>query len=92
MAMACLGVLYRAAFAALAEAHAEHDGAKTLIGELENGSPEYDSYNAKVKVLSEEINMMSRKKRNAAVFSPRPVRPILIWTRWARRCPRARKC
>jgi hypothetical protein len=37
------------------EANVEHDGAKVLIGELEKGSPEDDYYDAKVKVLSEEI-------------------------------------
>src|ERR1700761_7323488 len=37
------------------EANVEHDGAKVLIGELENGSPDDDYYDAKVKVLSEEI-------------------------------------
>ena len=38
------------------EANVEHDGAKTLIAELEAGSPEDEYYDAKVKVLSEEIN------------------------------------
>lgn len=37
------------------EAAVEHDGAKVLIAELEKGSPEDDYYDAKVKVLSEEI-------------------------------------
>ena len=37
------------------EANVEHDGAKVLIGELENGSPDDEYYDAKVKVLSEEI-------------------------------------
>ena len=37
------------------EANVEHDGAKTLIAELEAGSPEDEFYDAKVKVLSEEI-------------------------------------
>jgi hypothetical protein len=37
------------------EAYVEHDGAKVLIGELMEGSPEDDFYDAKVKVLSEEI-------------------------------------
>ena len=40
----------------LDEAYVEHDGAKTLIAELEAGSPEDEYYDAKVKVLSEEIN------------------------------------
>jgi len=37
------------------EAYVEHDGAKTLIAELAAGSPDDDFYDAKVKVLSEEI-------------------------------------
>ncbi len=39
----------------LDEAFVEHDGAKALIAELENGSPDDQYYDAKVKVLSEEI-------------------------------------
>lgn len=39
----------------LDEAYVEHDGAKVLIGELLAGTPEDDFYDAKVKVLSEEI-------------------------------------
>jgi hypothetical protein len=37
------------------EAYVEHDGAKVLIAELMQGSPDDDFYDAKVKVLSEEI-------------------------------------
>lgn len=37
------------------EAYVEHDGAKVLIAELIEGSPDDDFYDAKVKVLSEEI-------------------------------------
>jgi hypothetical protein len=37
------------------EAYVEHDGAKMLIAELMNGSPDEDFYDAKVKVLSEMI-------------------------------------
>ena len=39
----------------LDEAYVEHDGAKMMIGELLAGTPEDDFYDAKVKVLSEEI-------------------------------------
>ncbi len=39
----------------LDEAYVEHDGAKILINDIEAGSPEDDFYDAKVKVLSEEI-------------------------------------
>lgn len=37
------------------EAYVEHDGAKVLIAELMEGSPDDEFYDAKVKVLSEEI-------------------------------------
>lgn len=40
----------------LDEAYVEHDGAKVLINDIEAGSPGDDFYDAKVKVLSEEIN------------------------------------
>lgn len=39
----------------LKEAYVEHDGAKVLINDIEAGGPEDDFYDAKVKVLSEEI-------------------------------------
>ena len=39
----------------LDEAYVEHDGAKLLINDLESGDPRDDFYDAKVKVLSEEI-------------------------------------
>ncbi|WP_070157938.1 hemerythrin domain-containing protein [Sphingobium phenoxybenzoativorans] len=39
----------------LDEAYVEHDGAKVLINDIEAGSPGDDFYDAKVKVLSEEI-------------------------------------
>ncbi|MBG6119908.1 MULTISPECIES: hemerythrin domain-containing protein [unclassified Sphingobium] len=39
----------------LDEAYVEHDGAKVLINDIEAGSPNDDFYDAKVKVLSEEI-------------------------------------
>lgn len=39
----------------LDEAYVEHDGAKVLIGELLAGTPDDKFYDAKVKVLSEEI-------------------------------------
>lgn len=39
----------------LNEAYVGHDGAKILINDIEAGSPEDDFYDAKVKVLSEEI-------------------------------------
>lgn len=39
----------------LKEAYVEHDGAKVLIAEIEAGTPSDDFYDAKVKVLSEQI-------------------------------------
>lgn len=39
----------------LDEAYVEHDGAKVLINDIEAGSPDDAFYDAKVKVLSEEI-------------------------------------
>lgn len=39
----------------LDEAYVEHDGAKMMIGEILAGTPDDDFYDAKVKVLSEEI-------------------------------------
>ena len=39
----------------LDEAYVEHDGAKVLINDLESATPDADFYDAKVKVLSEEI-------------------------------------
>lgn len=39
----------------LKEAYVEHDGAKVLIAEIEAGAPGDEFYDAKVKVLSEQI-------------------------------------
>ena len=39
----------------LKEAYVEHDGAKVLISEIESGGPGDEFYDAKVKVLSEQI-------------------------------------
>ena len=39
----------------LKEAFVEHDGAKVLIAEIANGGPDDEFYDAKVKVLQEEI-------------------------------------
>ena len=51
------------------EAAVEHDGAKVLIAELENGSPDDDYYDAKVKVLSEEIkHHVKEEEKRDGVF------------------------
>jgi len=39
----------------LDEAYVEHDGAKVLVNDIAAASPDADFYDAKVKVLSEEI-------------------------------------
>jgi len=39
----------------LDESYVEHDGAKVLINDIEAASPDEEFYDAKVKVLSEEI-------------------------------------
>lgn len=52
------------------EAHVEHDGAKMLIAELEEGSPDDDFYDAKVKVLSEEIkHHVKEEEQRDGVFA-----------------------
>ncbi|HAD84863.1 MAG TPA: hemerythrin [Brevundimonas sp.] len=55
----------------LNEAYVEHDGAKTLINEIEAASPEDEFYDAKVKVLSEEIahHVEEEEKRVEGMFS-----------------------
>jgi hypothetical protein len=54
----------------LNEAHVEHDGAKVLIAELENGSPDDEYYDAKVKVLSEEIkHHVKEEEKPGGIFS-----------------------
>jgi hypothetical protein len=53
------------------EAYVEHDGAKVLIAEIEAGSPEDEYYEAKVKVLSEQIehHVEEEEKRMEGMFS-----------------------
>jgi hypothetical protein len=55
----------------LEEAQVEHDGAKALIIEVENGSPEDEYFNAKVKVLSENIkhHVQEEEKPNEGIFA-----------------------
>jgi hypothetical protein len=50
------------------EANVEHDGAKTLIAELEAGSPDDDFYDA--KVLSEEIkHHVKEEEKRGGIFT-----------------------
>ncbi len=53
------------------EAYVEHDGAKVLIAEIEAGGPDDEYYDAKVKVLSEQIehHVEEEEKRMEGLFS-----------------------
>ena len=53
------------------EANVEHDGAKTLIAELEAGAPGDEFYDAKVKVLSEMIehHVGEEEQRSEGIFA-----------------------
>lgn len=55
----------------LKEAYVEHDGAKVLIAEIEAGGPDDDYYDAKVKVLSEQIehHVEEEEARMEGIFS-----------------------
>jgi hypothetical protein len=55
----------------LDEAYVEHDGAKLLINDIEKGEPGDDFYDAKVKVLSEEIkhHVHEEEARGEGMFS-----------------------
>ncbi|CAN5116797.1 hemerythrin domain-containing protein [soil metagenome] len=55
----------------LKEAYVEHDGAKVLIAEIEAGDPSDEFYDAKVKVLSEEIehHVEEEEKRVEGMFA-----------------------
>ena len=53
------------------EAYVEHDAAKKLIAELEASAPDEEFYDAKVKVLSEEIehHVEEEEKRAEGMFA-----------------------
>ena len=53
------------------EAYVEHDGAKVMIAELLQSEPGDDFYDAKVKVLSEEIkhHVKEEEKRSEGMFA-----------------------
>jgi len=55
----------------LKEAYVEHDGAKVLIAEIEKGGPSDEYYDAKVKVLQEQIehHVEEEEKRLVGIFS-----------------------
>ncbi|MEO6580013.1 MAG: hemerythrin domain-containing protein [Sphingomicrobium sp.] len=55
----------------LKEAYVEHDGAKVLIAEIEAGGPGDEYYDAKVKVLSEQIehHVEEEEQRVEGIFA-----------------------
>jgi hemerythrin superfamily protein len=55
----------------LKESYVEHDGAKVLIAEIMNGGPDDEYYDAKVKVLQEEIehHVEEEEKRLEGLFA-----------------------
>lgn len=55
----------------LAEAYVEHDAAKVLIAQIEESTPDAEFYDAKVKVLSEEIehHVEEEEKRMEGMFA-----------------------
>ncbi len=55
----------------LKEAYVEHDGAKLLIAEIEAGGPSDEFYDAKVKVLGEQIehHVEEEEQRVEGMFS-----------------------
>ena len=55
----------------LDEAYVEHDGAKTLINEIEAGGPDDHFYDAKVKVLQEQIehHVKEEEKQRDSMFA-----------------------
>jgi len=55
----------------LKESYVEHDGAKVLIAEIIGGGPSDEFYDAKVKVLSEEIehHVEEEEKRMEGLFA-----------------------
>jgi hemerythrin superfamily protein len=55
----------------LKESYVEHDGAKVLIAEIMHGGPGDDFYDAKVKVLQEEIehHVQEEERRMEGLFA-----------------------
>ncbi len=55
----------------LKEAYVEHDGAKVLIAEIEAGGPSDEYYDAKVKVLQEQIehHVEEEEQRMEGIFA-----------------------
>ena len=51
----------------LSEAYVEHDGAKVLINDILASGPDEEFYDAKVKVLSEEIKHHVKEEEESSV-------------------------
>jgi hemerythrin superfamily protein len=52
------------------EAYVEHDSAKLMMAELESGAPDDDYYDAKVKVLAEEVkHHIKEEEKPGGLFS-----------------------
>ena len=65
----------------LNEGYVEHDGSKVLIAELLASAPGEEFYDAKVKVLSEQIELTFTRRSGARTgSSPKPGLLALIWT------------
>jgi hemerythrin superfamily protein len=64
-------IFYPACDDMIDEAYVEHDSAKVLIAELLAGAPDEAFYDAKVKVLSEQIehHVHEEEKRSDGIFS-----------------------
>ena len=74
------------------EAYVEHDGAKVMIAELLGSNPDSEFYDAKMKVLSEEIkHHVKEEESRAKASSPRRATPGSTWRHWANAWPRARR-
>lgn len=76
----------------LKEAYVEHDGAKVLIAEIEAGAPSDDFYDAKVKVLSEQIeHHVEEEESGWKACSARRATPDWTWMRSAINSAHGRK-
>jgi hypothetical protein len=64
----------------LSEGYVEHDGAKVLIAEIETGSPSQNFYDAKVKVLSQQVeHHVHEEEKRSKGFLLRRVRRASTW-------------
>ncbi len=65
----------------LNEAYVEHDGAKVLVNEISRASTPDDFFDAKVKVLSEEVkHHVKEEEASGKACSLSAARPTSIWS------------